>query len=81
MAKLLWYQETLKTCVRDLSPHHLAAYLLELAGLFHPFYDSCRVLDEATPARSASRLKLCRGVKNVIGHGLGLLGVSAPEQM
>jgi len=81
MAKLLWYQETLKTCVRDLSPHHLAAYLMELAGLFHPFYDACRVLDESNPAQSASRLKLCRGVKNVIAHGLGLLGVSAPEQM
>ncbi|HOX21944.1 MAG TPA: arginine--tRNA ligase, partial [Elusimicrobiales bacterium] len=81
LAKLLWYQETLKTCVRDLSPHHLAAYLLELSGLFHPFYDACRVLDESKPELSAARLYLCRGVKNVIGHGLGLLGVSAPEQM
>ena len=81
LSKLLWYQETLKTCARDLSPHHLAAYLLELAGLFHPFYDSCRVLDQAQPELSASRLYLCQGVRNVIAHGLDLLGVSAPEQM
>ncbi|NLO91008.1 MAG: arginine--tRNA ligase [Elusimicrobia bacterium] len=81
LSKLLWYQETLKTCARDLSPHHLAAYLLELAGLFHPFYDSCRVLDQSQPELSASRLYLCQGVRNVIAHGLDLLGVTAPEQM
>ncbi|MFH1619106.1 MAG: arginine--tRNA ligase [bacterium] len=81
LVKLLWFQETLEACVRDLSPHHLTNYLLELAGLFHPFYDRCKVLDDANPERSSFRLRLCEGVRLVIASGLGLIGVCVPESM
>lgn len=81
MVKIAWFPELLKTCERELSPHPLANYILELAGLFHPFYEKCRVVDPANPEVSRARLLLCAGVRDVIREGLGLLGVSAPEQM
>ena len=44
------------------APHRVARYLEELAGTYHRFYDSCRVLprgdEEATPLTTA-RLWLC----------------------
>ncbi|MBI4371236.1 MAG: arginine--tRNA ligase [Elusimicrobia bacterium] len=81
MAKLAWFPEVLLDCERLLSPHPLANYLLELAGLFHPFYEKCPVVSAEDPAQGRARLLLCAGVRDVIREGLSLLGVSAPEQM
>ncbi len=81
LVKLAWFPEVLKACARELSPHPLANYILELAGLFHPFYEARRVLDAQAPQVTRSRLALCGGVRDVIHQGLGLLGVSAPLEM
>ncbi|MBI4677408.1 MAG: arginine--tRNA ligase [Elusimicrobia bacterium] len=81
LIQLAWFPEVLKVCERDLSPHQLAAYLLEIAGLFHAFYEEHRVVDAANPRLSQARLCLCDGVKAVMAEGLGLLGVSAPQEM
>jgi arginyl-tRNA synthetase len=65
-------------------PHRVARYLEELAGTFHRFYDSCRVLpmgdEEATDLHRA-RLWLVEATRVVLANGLGLLGVTAPERM
>ncbi|MDE2039005.1 MAG: arginine--tRNA ligase [Elusimicrobia bacterium] len=81
LVKIAWFPEALKAVERELSPHPLANYVLELAGLFHPFYEKCRVLDAASPELSRARLLLCAGARDTVAQGLGLLGVSAPEQM
>jgi arginyl-tRNA synthetase len=65
-------------------PHRIARYLEELAGAYHRFYDSCRVLpvgDEPVADLHAARLALCAAARQVLANGLGLLGVSAPERM
>jgi arginyl-tRNA synthetase len=65
-------------------PHRVARYLEELAGAYHRFYDTCRVLpvgDEPLSELHAARLALCAGARRVLANGLGLLGVSAPERM
>jgi len=81
LVKLAWFPETLKACERELSPHPLANYVLELSGLFHPFYEKRRVVDPSEEEISRARLLLCAGVRDVIKEGLSLLGVSAPEEM
>lgn len=81
LLKLIWFKPVLKNCVSDLSPHHLTTYLVELAGLFHAFYDNCRVLDESNPELTASRLFICQRVAERIKKGLEFIGVSAPEKM
>jgi len=65
-------------------PHRIARYLEELATAYHRFYDGCRVLprsDESLAQIHVARLWLCGAARQVIGNGLGLLGVGAPERM
>jgi arginyl-tRNA synthetase len=66
------------------APHRVARYLEDLAGIYHRFYDTCRVLphgdEEVTPLTFA-RLTLCEATRVVLANGLSLLGVSAPERM
>ena len=65
---------------RLMEPHRLARYVLDLAGLFHTFYNSQRVLVDDQGLRRA-RLSLVRAVKQIIRNVLDILGVSAPEKM
>jgi arginyl-tRNA synthetase len=66
------------------APHRVARYLEELAGTYHRFYDSCRVLprgDEEVTSLNIARLWLCAATATVLRNGLDVLGVSAPERM
>lgn len=81
LLKLAWYPEVLLDAERLLSPHPLANYLMELAGLFHPFYEKCPVVAAADPELGRARLLLIAGVRDVIREGLDLLGVGAPDAM
>jgi len=65
---------------QTLQPHRLCAYLFDLATGLSAFYERCQVL-RATGAVQASRLILCRGVRQVLALGLDLLGIVAPERM
>ena len=60
--------------------HALPTYLETLATRFHRFYTVHQVLVEDKDLRQR-RLALCAATKNVLGLGLGLLGVNAPESM
>ena len=59
----------------------ITAYATELASTFHAFYRDAKVVDPAEPERSAARLALVAAAKTTLANALGLLGVSAPEQM
>jgi arginyl-tRNA synthetase len=65
-------------------PHRIARYAEELAGVYHRFYNDCRVLpigDENPTELNSSRATLCQATAQVISNALDLLGVSAPEKM
>lgn len=65
-------------------PHRVARYLEELAGLYHRWYDNCRVIplgDEPVEAVHRTRLWLNDATGQVLRNGLDLLGVTAPERM
>jgi arginyl-tRNA synthetase len=65
-------------------PHRVARYLEDMAGVYHRFYDNCRVLpmgDEETTDLHRARLVLVDATRTVLANGLDLLGVSAPERM
>lgn len=65
-------------------PHRVARYLEELAGLYHRWYDNCRVIpqgDDPIETVHRTRLWLNDAAGQVFRNGLGLLGVSAPERM
>jgi arginyl-tRNA synthetase len=74
----------LKTAAALREPHRVCRYLEDLAGDYHRFCDSCRVLpqdDEEPTEIHAARLALCQATRQVIANGLGILGVTAPQRM
>ncbi len=78
--RLLEYPNVMAGAARALEPHRVAYWLTELAGIFHPYYKSHRVIQDDRGLMLA-RLALCSAVGQVIANGLGLLGVSAPGTM
>lgn len=74
------FSESLAYCWQQRDPSPLVGYLMNLATVFHRFYDRCRVVDE-DPRVSAQRLGLANAARIVIANGLRLLGVSHPEHM
>ncbi|MCL2658127.1 MAG: arginine--tRNA ligase [Betaproteobacteria bacterium] len=78
--QLLRFADTLNLVARDTAPHHLCAYLFELAVVFSRFYENCPVL-KSEGALRASRLQLCSLTARTLKTGLGLLGISTLEVM
>ncbi|MCX8028158.1 MAG: arginine--tRNA ligase [Thermodesulfovibrionales bacterium] len=78
--KVLFYPMTLRGAVLSREPHRIAFYLQELAGLFHPYYHTERVITDDKDTTHA-RLILCEAIKKTVSHGLKMLGVSAPQKM
>ena len=62
-------------------PARITRYVIDLATLFHKFYNANRVkLPENEPLMQA-RIALCLCVKNVICNVLTMFGISVPESM
>ena len=61
-------------------PAKITHYVIELATLFHKFYNAHRVIDENESLMQA-RLCLCLAVKETIKNILGMLKITAPETM
>jgi len=68
-------------------PHRIAFFVHELAAAFHGFWakgkddTSLRFVNQADPKLTLARLALVDAVRQVIRNGLGILGVSAPEEL
>ena len=74
------YNNVLEGSARNLEPHRVTFYLMELVGRFHSYYNKTRVLgNEIGLVRS--RLLLLAVLRDVIKDGLSLIGVSAPVKM
>ena len=78
--KLGEYPEMLASAAKERAVHRVAHYVHDLAGLFHSFYNQCRILGVDSDLQQA-RIALVKTVGHVIRHALGILGVSAPERM
>lgn len=78
--KIMEYPEEVGRAADDCAPQRIARYSYDLAALFHSFYNKCRIMGVGQPLAEA-RLALVTITAHVIRHSLGILGVSAPEQM
>ena len=78
--RLSEFPQTIAAAAQELSPHVMAFYLRDLAGDFHGFYNSERVLTD-DPSLRWARLVLVAATARVLRLGLGLLGVSSPTRM
>lgn len=61
-------------------PSRITKYTIELATLFHKFYDACTVKN-AEPELRGARLSLCKAVQQALANALTMLKVTCPEKM
>lgn len=78
--KLGEYPDLIASAAKERAVHRVAHYVHELAGLFHSFYNQCRILG-VDPELQQARIKLVKATQHVLRHALNILGVSAPERM
>ena len=80
---MLRFPELIELMAKNLEPHHLPHYAMELATAFHWFYENCRVVSsnpEDLPLTLA-RLKLVDAARITLQRALELMGMNAPERM
>ena len=70
----------IESAALELAPHRVIFFLMELAGLFHSYYNKHKVLTEDA-ALSQARLYLVDALRVVFGNGLRIVGLTAPERM
>ncbi|MBI5178968.1 MAG: arginine--tRNA ligase, partial [Nitrospinae bacterium] len=80
MKRALFFPAMVEDAAKGLAPHQTTHYLVELAGMFHRYYNANRVVSDDAELTGA-RLALAARVRTVLKNGLDLLGVSAPEKM
>lgn len=87
MKMLATYPRIVESAAGVREAHRIAFYLYDLAGLFHSHWNRGKdqpdlrfVLPSNIPLTLA-RLAMVRAISNVLRSGLGIMGVSAPDEM
>lgn len=78
--ELLGFEGVIAEVAESLEFHRLAGYLYQVATAFTAFYERCPVLRAEGGVRE-NRLALCDLTARVLGLGLELLGIGAPDRM
>jgi arginyl-tRNA synthetase len=78
--RMIEFNDVLEESVRELEPHRMIFYLVDLASDFHHYYNHARVItDDADLSRA--RLLLVENVQKTVRRGLEILGIEAPTKM
>ena len=87
MRILAQWPRTVAAAASAHEPHRIAFYLYEVAAAFHALWakgredTSLRFVNAEQPKLTTARLVLVDAVRQVLVNGLGILGVSAPEEL
>ena len=73
-------EKTVVECAKNYDPSGITRYALELATLFHKFYNACHVSGVDSDLMMA-RLALCDAVRIGLHNTLTMLKLEAPESM
>lgn len=74
------FAETVLRSWKETSPHHIANYLIDLAGTFNSFYANTQIV-KADDLSSPYKVALTQAFSIVIKNGLNLLGIRVPAKM
>jgi len=80
MKKLADLPQEIEAAALIYEPSKLTRYCVDLASVFHAFYNACHVRQE-NKALMAARLKLVDSCRIVLANVLSMLSISAPERM
>ncbi len=82
LRRVLELGDVIETSVTLYEPHRIAFYALELANVFHPIFDTVRVLSVDVPDDLArARLRFFGAAQVVFRRVLRLMGMTAPDVM
>lgn len=82
LKKVLELGEVIEVAARNLEAYRVAFYALELANVFHPIFDTVRVLHSDVPPDVAkARLRFYRAAQVTFRRVLRLMGMTTPETM
>ena len=73
-------EKTVVECAKNYDPSGITRYALELATLFHKFYNACHVSGVDSDLMMA-RLALCDAVRIGLNNTLKMMKLEAPESM
>ncbi len=80
LSKLIEFPQEITDSAASLEPSKITRYTIELASLFHTFYNADRVKVDDEKLMKA-RLLLVNSVRLTLKSALSVLGVSAPDKM
>ncbi len=72
--------QEIDTAAKHYDPSRITKYTVELATLFHKFYDACTVKN-AEPQLRAAQLALCAATRQALANALTMLKITCPEKM
>ena len=73
------FPEAVEYAARELEPHLLTNYLLEVAALFNSWYAQVHILDGTS--ESTHKVAIVEAVRRTLKNGLWMLGIPTPEKM
>ncbi|MBN1169601.1 arginine--tRNA ligase [Candidatus Micrarchaeota archaeon] len=79
--KIAGLPDLVERCSRELAPHHLTQYVLDVAADFSSFYAASPVLPEPDERIRKSRLAITKATAITLKNSLNLLGIHCPERM
>lgn len=71
----------IELAAKQYDPAKLTKYAIDLATLFHRFYDACSVKNAESPELMNARILLCIAVRQVLRNVLTILKIDQPEKM
>jgi len=74
------FSETVERSIQEMAPHHVANYLMDLAGTFNSYYANTHIIN-TDDTHSPYKLALVKAFSVVMKNGLNLLGIKSVERM
>jgi arginyl-tRNA synthetase len=85
--RLAQFPRVVEAAAASHEPHRVAFYLYDLASSFHSLWNKgkdspqLRFVKQGDQHSTAARLALVHALRSVLASGLGILGVTAPDEM
>lgn len=79
LKKLMYFPDTIKHAADDLSVHHVAQALLDIASAYNSWYAKEQVLDGGE--REQYKLAVTKATGQVIRNGLSMLGIETVDRI
>ncbi|MDO4459184.1 MAG: DALR anticodon-binding domain-containing protein, partial [Clostridia bacterium] len=74
------FTDEIIAAAKDYDPSRITKYVINVATLFHKFYNACRVRVDDENLMQA-RIYLCQAVRIVIRNVLEMFKITVPEKM